>query len=168
MLHIFNTDVVTVCSKCFICSVFRCMKCFHVASCKCSIWMLYMFSHICCKCYVALKCFMLHVFHAVPRVRRHMGVMVAWHGRRGIGCGEPTDVARWGPQSGTRRSGVCLWGGANGWEQVVRMEAGQNEADKMNCELVVRRRRRHDSHVDMTNWRMRSRLCTYARKTVFR
>jgi hypothetical protein len=61
-------------------SVFCCSKCFHVASCKCSIWMLHMFSHICYKCMfhmfhlfqtcVAFKYFMLHVFHAVWRVRR--------------------------------------------------------------------------------------------------
>jgi hypothetical protein len=31
-------------------SVFCCSKCFHVATCKCSIRMLHMFSHIYCKC----------------------------------------------------------------------------------------------------------------------
>jgi hypothetical protein len=36
--------------------VFRCSKCFHIVSCKCSIWMLHMFSHIYCKC-------MFQIFH---------------------------------------------------------------------------------------------------------
>jgi hypothetical protein len=30
--------------------VFRYSKCFYVASCKCSIWMLHIFLKMCCKC----------------------------------------------------------------------------------------------------------------------
>ena len=97
MLHMFHTYVAIVCSQCFICSSLP-LQWFHVASCKCYIGMLHMSSHICCKCtfqmshlfqmYVAFKCFMLHVFHVVRRVRGHGGAMAARHGRRGMGCGE--------------------------------------------------------------------------------
>jgi hypothetical protein len=46
-------------------SVFCCNKCFHIASCKCSIWMLHMFSHICYKCIFQ----MFHMFQTyVPSV----------------------------------------------------------------------------------------------------
>ena len=44
--------------------------------------------------YVAFKCFMLHVFLAVWRVKGHGGVTVVEHGCRGMGRGEPADVAR--------------------------------------------------------------------------
>ena len=103
-----------------------------------------MFSHICCKCmsqifhlfqtYVAFKCFMLHVFLAVWRVGGHGGVMVAGHGCRRMGRGEPMTggCGAWhagGWRSGARRGEVRLRGGANGWVRGAWMGASRIEAD---------------------------------------
>ena len=44
--------------------------------------------------YIAFKCFMLHVFHVVRRVRGRGRVMVAWHGHWGMGRGEPVAGGR--------------------------------------------------------------------------
>jgi hypothetical protein len=67
--------------------VLCCSKCFHVASCKCFYLDITYISHVCHKSmfeifhmfrmYVALKCFILHVFHVARGAQR---VMVARHG----------------------------------------------------------------------------------------
>jgi hypothetical protein len=81
-----------------------------------------MFTHICCKymlqifymfqTYVAFKCFMLHVFRAVQRVRGH----------RRMGRGEPMAHGRGVRRAGSRRTGAR-------WARVrvrcARMGAGQ-------------------------------------------
>jgi hypothetical protein len=153
MLYMFHTYVATtVCLKRFICSNFCCSKCFYVASCKCSIWMLHMFSHICCKCmfqmfhlfqtYVAFKCFMLHVFYAVRRVRGAQGsdggtTQALGNGVLRAGGWWTCRASCWGQWSRARRGRVWLRGGANGWGRGERMEAGRIKAGRADCERVV-------------------------------
>jgi hypothetical protein len=88
--------------------------------------------------YVAFKCFMLHVFHVVRRVRRRGRVMVARHGCQGMGSGEPVVGGR-----GARHAGD---GGRGHDGAGARMVASRNEADGADCERVIRTRRQHYVH----------------------
>ena len=67
--------------------------------------------------YVAFKCFMLHVFLVVWRVRGHGGVMGAGHGCREMGRGEPMADG-----CGAWHAGGWRWGGANGWWREIKAD----------------------------------------------
>ena len=121
-----------------------------------------MISHICCMCifqlfhlfqtYVAFKCFMLHVFLAVWRVRGHGGVMVAGHGCRRMGRGEPMTggCGAWhagGWRSGARRGEVRLRGGANGWGREIKVDGRIASESRTN----TRRRRCTCGHGELVD-----------------
>jgi hypothetical protein len=94
MLLMFHTHVAIVYSKYFIFSVFCCSKCFYVASCKRSIWMLHIFTCM-LRVYVIdvlsiLDVCCIQVFHTVRRVRGSEEWW--WHD---TGCWGMERASRW-------------------------------------------------------------------------
>jgi len=97
---------------------------------------------VCSRCFICFRR-MLHVFHVVWRVRERGRVMVAPHGCRGLGHGEPVAGG-----CGTR----CVRGWRSGHDEVgCACGAGRIEEDGTDCEQVTRTRRQHDAHANRAN-----------------
>ena len=131
-----------------------CNKCFHVASCKCFIWMLHMFhTHvvsICFKCFICFKrmfrssvscckCFVFQwcsesyggMARAPGEGARRAGCRRMWHGTRLGSCGRGMLVLVLAPARRERRGsggGAACTGRGETDEGRVRVRGGTRQA----------------------------------------